>query len=365
MRAIAVNLVRHSVSLVGREEPSIQSPDEVKIQVLQVGICKTDHEIIQGHYGRAPVESGDLVIGHEMLGKVVEVGSAVSNVSVGDYVTCTVRRSCEACRACLNQRADICESGKYLSCGITGLDGFLQDFLIEKAPYVIPVHSKLLSVGVLAEPFSVIEKALGDALGIMQVRFPPSKENFFAGQRCLIVGLGSIGLLAAMKLRLLGATVYGLDLCPDESFRPQWFQHIGGYYLNTHRYPPEHLTRTTGKMDLIIEAAGVFSLQLQLFDVLARNGIFIVLGLPAEQSHGSPVHPATFRRLTLQNQMVMGSVNASQMHFRMALHDLELALDKWGGHVEALITKRYSIEQYHDAFQAKGDKQSIKNVVML
>lgn len=74
MKAIAIVPGTAQVYLVDRSEPSITSPDEVKVRILRVGICGTDREEATG--GRALVPTGrqDLIIGHEMFGVVVETG---------------------------------------------------------------------------------------------------------------------------------------------------------------------------------------------------------------------------------------------------------------------------------------------------
>ena len=75
-------------------EPSIAAPDEIKLRIVRVGICGTDREELQGGRADAPAGKTELVIGHEMFGQVVEVGSAVKRVKPGDYAVFTVRRGC-------------------------------------------------------------------------------------------------------------------------------------------------------------------------------------------------------------------------------------------------------------------------------
>ena len=85
MKAIALTPGTTDVHLVDRPVPKVQAPNEVKLQVLQVGICGTDREEASGGRADAPPGQRELVIGHEMFGKVVEVGSAVGSVQPGDY----------------------------------------------------------------------------------------------------------------------------------------------------------------------------------------------------------------------------------------------------------------------------------------
>src|SRR5437867_3050840 len=93
MKAIAVFPDQREVRLIDHPEPKISQPTEVKLRMLDVGICGTDKEIAAFEYGTPPDDSEYLVIGHESLGEVIEAGEAVTRVKVGDLVVPTVRRA--------------------------------------------------------------------------------------------------------------------------------------------------------------------------------------------------------------------------------------------------------------------------------
>src|SRR5918993_669571 len=96
MKAIAVKPgVANSVHLVEMTRPSVDEIDGgrgVLVKVLRVGVDGTDKEINAAEYGAAPPGDSVLVLGHESFGRVVEVGPAVRELAVGDYVVATVRR---------------------------------------------------------------------------------------------------------------------------------------------------------------------------------------------------------------------------------------------------------------------------------
>ncbi len=69
--------------LIEHEEPQITRPTEVKLRILEVGVCGTDREICNFEYGTPPEGSDYLIIGHESLGEVVEVGTAVEGIAIG------------------------------------------------------------------------------------------------------------------------------------------------------------------------------------------------------------------------------------------------------------------------------------------
>src|SRR5204862_8033558 len=101
MIAIALRpQVGKSLRYVVRDDPHIEAAKDIKLQVLEIGICGTDREEAAGMRADAPPGRNELVIGHEMFGKVVEIGSDVKAVRKGDYATFTVRRGCNRCRPC-------------------------------------------------------------------------------------------------------------------------------------------------------------------------------------------------------------------------------------------------------------------------
>jgi glucose 1-dehydrogenase len=102
MRAIAVTPTEKKVSIIDQPEPTISFPTDVKLRMIEAGVCGTDREICAFEYGTPPPGMADLVIGHESLGEVVEVGPKVSRVKIGDLVVPMVRRPCphDYCPAC-------------------------------------------------------------------------------------------------------------------------------------------------------------------------------------------------------------------------------------------------------------------------
>src|ERR1051325_11280127 len=95
MKAVAVTPAKRRIDLVDRPEPSLGGPHDAKLEMLDVGICGTDREISSFEYGTPPPGEELLLIGHESLGRVVEVGREVTRVRPGDLVVTIVRRPAE------------------------------------------------------------------------------------------------------------------------------------------------------------------------------------------------------------------------------------------------------------------------------
>src|SRR6266581_8861242 len=107
MKAVSVIPDKKQVSVVDHPEPKVTRPTDVLAKVIDVGICGTDKEIASFQYGTPPAGSDYLVIGHECLAEVVEVGAGVTRVRKGDLVVPSVRRPCTAnCPACRQGRQD-------------------------------------------------------------------------------------------------------------------------------------------------------------------------------------------------------------------------------------------------------------------
>jgi threonine dehydrogenase-like Zn-dependent dehydrogenase len=356
MNAVAVIPGTRTVRVVDRPEPMITARDEVKVRVLRVGICGTDREEAAGGRAKASPAHEDLVLGHEMFGRVVEAGAAVTRVRPGDFAVFTVRRGCGRCRPCSLQRSDMCRTGLYAERGIWGLDGYQAEYVVDHEAFLVRVAPDLEPVGVLAEPFSVAEKAIAEAVHVQRTRLPDSATSldWLAGRRCLVAGLGPIGLLAALSLSLRGADVWGLDVVDATTARPQWLTAIGGHYLDGRRVDPNRATDQIEEFDVIVEATGIASLQFELLDVLAMNGVYALTGIPSGDRPLKLDASALMRRLVLRNQLLVGSVNASRDHFDVAVHDLALAERLWPGQAARLITHRHPYTDFSAALEHHG-----------
>jgi threonine dehydrogenase-like Zn-dependent dehydrogenase len=363
VKAIAITPGKVGAHLVDRPEPAVAAADDIKVRVLQVGICGTDREEVSGGRSTAPDGQSELIIGHEMLGQVVAVGDSVKRMAVNDHIVFTVRRGCGECASCGMGRSDMCQSGKYRERGIKGLDGYHAEFVVDKERHAIAVPPTLAEVAVLTEPLSIVEKAIDEAGRVQRARCPDVAvtPDWLFGRPCLVAGLGPVGLLAAMILSLRGAEVYGLDVLDAASARPQWLEHIGGRYIDGRAVPADRVAEKVVPMDLVVEATGIAKLEFNLLDALALNGICVLTGIPGGD-HPMQIPGAEMaRRLVLSNQLLLGSVNASTGHFRMAVQDLSQATLRWPGHLPQLL-RHYPVSEFAAPLQ-QVQPGTIKEVV--
>jgi threonine dehydrogenase-like Zn-dependent dehydrogenase len=191
------------------------------------------------------------------------------------------------------------------------------------------------------------------------IRLPESSTSlgWVSGKRCLVAGLGPIGLLAGLALRLRGAEVWGLDIVDPNTVRPRWLHLIGGHYIDGRQITPDHLIDQIESFDLIFEATGIASLEFSLIDALAINGVYVVTGIPSGDRPLRVDGSEFMRRLVLRNQVMVGSVNASHDHFELAVNDLVQARTRWHDHVAGLITHRHKYTEFESVFQHHGSDE--------
>ena len=364
MKAISLKPGTSDVTLAEIPEPMISAPDEIKIRVREVGICGTDREEVSGGRADAPPGKKRLIIGHEMFGEVVDVGSQVKKVKPGEFGLFMVRRGCGKCKACMNGRSDMCYTGDYTERGIKGADGYQAEYVVDKEEYFVKVPREMKEIGVLTEPMSVAVKAIDEASTIQQQRLKDfeKEDNWFYGKKALIAGIGPIGLMAAFALRLRGAQVIGMDVVDEDSLRPGILKQIGGTYVDGRKVDITNFDDQCGEVDFVFEATGIAKLQIELIDTLGMNGIYVITGIPSGERPLSIPAASLMKQLVLKNQVVVGSVNASFNHFQLAVAALNSSLKKWPRAIRSVITERISFQNFNEALH-KHSADEIKVVV--
>src|SRR6185503_9408347 len=246
MQALAVFPSKKRLQLVDVPQPKLQSASQVLLRVQEVGLCGTDREISSFEYGSPPPGSDHLILGHESLAKVIELGPGVRGFKAGDLVVALVRRPCPhaECRACRAGRPDFCLTGDYTERGIKGADGFLTEWVVEDEAYLVRVPRALSDVAVLIEPLTVVTKAADQAHTIFN-RLPYDPGP----QRGLVLGAGPIGLLGAMVLVADGfeTLVYSRDT--EQSKQAELVRSLGAQYASSAAIPIQNLAEASGEFD--------------------------------------------------------------------------------------------------------------------
>lgn len=365
MKAIAVYPKEKRIALIeNHPEPHIVSPTDVKLQIIEVGVCGTDRDICNFAYGTPPDGSDYLVIGHESLGRVVEIGTGVTKFKIGDLVVTEVRRPCEDldCSACRSGRQDFCYSGNYKERGIKQLHGYMTEFIVDDEQYMLLVPQDLLSIGVLTEPLTIAEKALSQIESI-QSRFPwECQHKNCAYHNAVVLGAGPVGLLGAMALvnQNYETVVYSKE--DEKSVHANIATTLGAKYISSTSTNLQQLVSSIKNIDIVYEATGVPSISFEMMRVLGINGIFALTGIPRDADVVPDALGTLMRNLVLKNQDIVGSVNASYDDFEDAIHDLGQFKEKWPALMDSLIV-RFPMEQYNSLLLEANS--NFKNVLKI
>jgi glucose 1-dehydrogenase len=369
MRAIAVTPSFRQLGIIDQPEPKISRRTDVKLRMLEAGVCGTDREICAFEYGTPPPGGEFLVIGHESLGEVVSVGAEVTRVKVGDLVVPMVRRPCphSYCMACVNGRQDFCFTGDFTERGIKQQHGFMAQYVVDDEIYMNPVPQELRDVAVLVEPLTIAEKALIQVRGVQQ-RLPWScgKRTGKAQAHChraVVLGAGPVGLLGAMALVNYDFETYVYAREPVPNPKADLLKQLGARYISAETHSLEAMAQEIGNVDLVYEATGASRLAFDMIEQLGTNGIFVFTGVPGRKAPVEVDTDLMMRNLVLKNQVVFGTVNAGRDAFEASIRDLGRFAERWPEAVRCLITGRFSMEDHRQLLT--GRPSGIKNVIRL
>jgi threonine dehydrogenase-like Zn-dependent dehydrogenase len=368
MKAVAVFPQSRRIEMIDEPEPRVATPTEVKVRMLEVGICGTDKEIASFQYGTPPEGSDHLIIGHESLGRVVQAGAQVRDLTVGDLVVVMVRRPCPhaECVACRSGQQDFCYTGDYTERGIKGASGYMTEFVVDEERYMIPVPTRLHQVAVLTEPLTIAEKALEEIQRI-QRRLPwglPDRGRAASGYRhkAVVIGAGPVGLLGAMALAAGGFEIHVYSREGGDDLRAQVVKAVGGEYTCAAETPMDQFVAGVGNIDVIYEATGAAQISFDMLAYLGINAVFVFTGVPGRTHPFELDGDTIMRNLVLRNQVVLGTVNAPRKAYEAAVQHLDAFLERWPGAVSELIS-RHGMKDYQALLQ--GKMPGIKNVMVI
>jgi threonine dehydrogenase-like Zn-dependent dehydrogenase len=348
MKAIVVKPgEKDSIHMRDMPDPKMK-PDQVAVKMIRVGLCGTDAEINHGLYGKAPEGDEFLILGHENLGVVQEVGKKVKGWKPGDLVVATVRRPCGKCPQCKAGENDMCSSGQYTERGIMRRHGYMAQYYVESPTFLNKIPKEIRDFAVLLEPMSVVEKGI-DHTFLLQNRLKGWKPRFG-----MVLGAGPIGLLAAAVLRVRGLRTVVVGRETPSDFRAQIAKSLGAEYLSVANKALPDVPKETGFPDIVIEATGVSRVVFDAMEILGPNGVLCLLSVTGGDTMNPEPTDLINQRLVLGNQVVFGSVNANPRHFKMGVKDFVTINKKWPGVMNRLLTDRIPWENHKKWFLDRG-----------
>lgn len=250
--------VKEGIKLQHVPIPKIEE-DEVLIEIMCCGVCGSDLAIIKGKHPSSP----PVILGHELSGKVVEVGKKVSDISAGDHVTIDPIQRCGTCYYCKIGKKALCENIKSIGVDVNGA---YTKYIAVKNNMVYKVPKNL--------PWELV--ALAEPLACVLNGF--KKLGFITGNSVVIFGAGPIGLLwlLLMKKSLATPTI----VVEVKESREKFAIKMGAdYVLNPNKVnlKNEIMSITNGMgAEIVIDAAGTVETITNSLKILSKNGKLLV-----------------------------------------------------------------------------------------
>lgn len=363
MKAVAVRpLEAGSVRLIEMDKPrleDVQNGNGVLVEVLRVGACGTDREIANGEYGAAPEGSDMLVLGHENFGRVVEIGPSVADIAVGNYIVATVRRPRGSSIYDKIGEQDFTTDDKYYERGISRLHGYMAEFYVEDADFLVKIPPAIAEIAVLLEPLSIIEKGLKQASDIQE------RLKIWHPKTAAVLGVGSVGLLAVMALRMRGYAVHGFGLDKRDGYlNAELCEAIGATYDSTAEISVADSVQKYGEYDLIFECTGYSPIIFDAMQSLNENGILILASVTGGDRKTDQVPSDKINQMfVLGNRAMVGTVNANREHFEMGVKDLALCEAMYPGWLGRMLTHKVAgLENFAEAFEILTNAGKYKSI---
>ncbi|MDO8391559.1 MAG: L-threonine 3-dehydrogenase [Actinomycetota bacterium] len=304
----------------------VPAEGEVLIQVRKTSICGTDLHILNWDAWAQATIPVPMVVGHEFMGEIVELGPGVKGLEVGQRVAGEGHVTCGHCRNCKGGRREFCHN--HTGVGVTRPGAFAEYIVIPaQNVFVVPAH--------ITDDIAAVLDPLGNATHTA-LRFD------VVGEDVLITGAGPIGVLAAAIVRHIGARhVVVTDINPYRLNMAAAHGASRVVNVGTEQLPPvmTSLGMTEG-FDVGLEMSGAEAAFNQMLDSMNHGGRIAVLGIPAGPMT-LDVNDVIFKGLTVQG--IYGR-RIFETWYKMAAM-LQSGLD-----VSGIVTHRFDAVDFQQAF---------------
>jgi len=323
-----------SVHLADAPKPSIEQVPNgrgVLVKVLRVGVDGTDKEINAAEYGAAPPGFDYLIIGHEGFGRVETVGPNVTELKPGDYVVATVRRPGKSIYDLIGTN-DMTTDDTYYERGINLRHGYLTEYYVDDAEFIVKIPKGLKQVAVLLEPTTVVEKGIYQAYEIQR------RLKVWKPRKAAVMGAGTIGLLATLVLRLRGLDVTTFARTPKPYLNADLIEELGVRYVPTNITPIREAAEMHGPFDIILECTGNSGVVFDAMQALGKNGVLVLTSVTGGDRKIEIPADKINLDFVLGNKVMVGSVNANREYFELGVRDMSQAELEYPGWLGKLLT---------------------------
>ena len=274
MKAAVLHEFRMPLALEEVAQPTLDA-HEVLIEVEACGVCHSDLHVADGDWSQiVPITKLPLILGHEIAGRVVEKGSAVDGLQIGDRVGVPwVHWTCSACDFCREGNENLCSKQK-----ITGVmvDGGYAEYVKAPASHALKIPEGLSSVD--AAPLFCAGVTVYRALQHAKIQ---------AGQRLAVFGVGGLGHLAVQIGKELGALVIAIDISDEKLAHARGLG--ASVTLNAATANVAKEVRKMGGAHAALVTSAAKAAYDAAFPCVRPTGTLLVVGLPAESICFSPI----------------------------------------------------------------------------
>lgn len=286
MKAIVKTKPGPGAEICDVSEPQITRPDQIKVRVLATSICGTDYHIYSWDRWSAGRVKTPRIMGHEFAGEIVEVGSEVMGMAVGDYVSGESHWVCGHCRQCRQNERHVCANTKILGVDVDGCF----------APYVVvPYGSAWKNDRSVPPELACIQDPLGNAIHA-------TLAGEIIGRTVAVLGCGPIGIFAVAVAKAAGASViYATD---TREYRLNLAKQLGAdHAIDVTRTDLEaFIAKQTDNqgVDVVLEMSGAPIAIKQAMRICRRGGRVSLMGIPAQTVELDMAEDMIFKGLTIQ-----------------------------------------------------------------
>ena len=303
------------------QDVSIPQPteSEVLVKVEVCGVCHSDLHVADGDWSQlAGIVKRPLILGHEVVGTIVEVGSAVQGVKVGDRVGVPwIHWTCGKCEFCQEGNENLCVRQQIT--GVT-VDGGYAEFVKAPATHVARIPANLAP-----------EQAAPLLCAGVTVYRALTKSRLSTGQRLAVFGIGGLGHVAVQIGRELGADVTAVDVSEEKLALAKTLGASGT--LNAASDKVVQRLRSQGGVHVALVTSAAKAAYDMAFYCVRPAGILLAVGLPAQDICFPPIlmaageiriqASAVGTRQDLQEILAMGA--AGKVHCEVATQPLSQA----------------------------------------
>ncbi|RLG82065.1 MAG: hypothetical protein DRO40_08525 [Thermoprotei archaeon] len=308
-------------------KPKLRNERHVVLRVKFCGICGSE---LQAYKGCSTRRVPPLVMGHEFSGEVVETGSDVKEIEIGDRVAVNPIISCGRCLACLRGRQNLCLDMKLIG---MHMPGAFAEYVSVPAENCVKLPSEVdFEEGALAEP-------LANALHAVN-RARPS-----IGDSVAILGPGPIGLSIMLLVQTIG--VESVTVIGRSEDRLKIAEKFGANEVISIKNEKELMRIGEEVFDMVFEAAGSWQAVKTAIKFVKKGGRIIIVGL----SHLKPMEDIGLMSITTKELDVLGSYGYTAFEFQKAVRLLSRLPMK------EMITHIFPLSRAKDAFELLSQRK--------